>query len=263
VSGATAVLGRARRGVRRYGWRAFTAEAAMRTLRPALAPLAAHRLRRAADRAGGAEEILDLAFGFEEFGIGICPGQVRSELRELLDVLEREPPRRMLEIGTANGGSLFTFARTCAPDARVISVDLHHGEFGGGYPAWKVPLYRAFARRGQRLHLVRGDSHAAATRDRVRELLAGEPLDFLFIDGDHTYDGVRADFDSYSPLVRPGGLVGFHDIAPPRGDRPGEDRLLVGDVPDYWRELTAGRADARELVEPTGGGCFGIGLLRM
>jgi hypothetical protein len=34
----------------------------------------------------------------------------------------------------------------------------------------------------------------------------------LFIDGDHTYDGVRQDYEMYAPLVRPGGLVGFHDI---------------------------------------------------
>jgi predicted O-methyltransferase YrrM len=260
---ATAVLGRARRGVDRYGWRAFAGEAVQRPVRPALAPVAAWRLRAAADRATGIEDVLDLAFDFEAFGIGIAPGQVRWELRGLLETLAADPPRRILEIGTANGGSLFTFARVSAPDAHVISVDLPHGEFGGGYPAWKIPLYRAFARRSQRLDLVRGDSHAETTVARVRALLAGEQLDFLFIDGDHTYDGVRADFESYSPLVRPGGLIGFHDIAEPRGDAVTEaEGLMVGDVPAYWAALSAGRVDARELVDPSGRGCFGIGLLR-
>jgi predicted O-methyltransferase YrrM len=259
---SAAVLGRARRGVDRHGWRAFAGEVVQRPLRPALAPLAARRLRAAGDRASGVEEILDVAFDFEAFGIGIAPGQVRWELRWLLEMLAAAPPRRMLEIGTANGGSLFTFARVCARRAHVISVDLPHGEFGGGYPAWKIPLYRAFARRGQRLDLVRGDSHAETTIARVRALLAGEPLDFLFIDGDHTYDGVRADFESYSPLVRPGGLIGFHDIAEPRGEPTGGDRLMVGDVPAFWRELSAAHPDARELVDPIGRGCFGIGLIQ-
>jgi predicted O-methyltransferase YrrM len=259
---ATAVLGRARRGVDRYGWRAFAAEMAQRPLRPALAPWAARRLRAAADDAAGIEEILDVAFDFDAFGIDIAPGQVRCELRGLLETLAIDPPRRMLEIGTANGGSLFTFARISAPNAHVISVDLPHGEFGGGYPAWKIPLYRSFARRRQQLDLVRGDSHAESTVARVRALLAGEPLDFLFVDGDHTYDGVRADYESYSPLVRPGGLIGFHDIAAPRGEITAEEGLMVGEVPAYWAQLSAGRADARELVDPGGRGCYGIGLLR-
>jgi predicted O-methyltransferase YrrM len=40
-------------------------------------------------------------------------------------------------------------------------------------------------------------------------------LDFLFIDGDHTYEGVKQDFEMYTPLVRKGGLVAMHDIVPP------------------------------------------------
>jgi hypothetical protein len=42
--------------------------------------------------------------------------------------------------------------------------------------------------------------------------LATPKFDFLFIDGDHSYAGVKRDFEMYSPLVKPGGWVGFHDI---------------------------------------------------
>jgi hypothetical protein len=38
----------------------------------------------------------------------------------------------------------------------------------------------------------------------------------LWIDGDHTYKGVKADFDSWSPFVIPGGVVAFHDSLDPR-----------------------------------------------
>ncbi len=34
------------------------------------------------------------------------------------------------------------------------------------------------------------------------------------IDGDHSYEGVKTDFSLYAPLVRPGGLIAFHDILP-------------------------------------------------
>ena len=258
------VLARARRGIGRHGWRGLVHEAATRPLRPALAPLAARRLSRRAEHTASIDSILDLAFEFDAFGIRIRPGQVRCEFRRLLLEVAGTRPEAMLEIGTANGGSLFAFAGVCAPDAHIVSVDLPHGSFGGGYPPWKLPLYRSFARRGQRLDLLRGDSHDPGTLAQVRTLLS-RPLDLLFIDGDHTYAGVRADFESYGPLVRPGGLIAFHDIAPPTDVGPaGPDRneYLVGDVPRFWNELKE-RVGALEFIDPSGHGCFGIGLIQV
>jgi predicted O-methyltransferase YrrM len=258
------VLKRAKRGVSRYGLATFAKEATLRPLHPVLAPLAGHRLRARAEQVQSVDELIDLAFGFDDFGITIEPGQIRMEIQGLLEILRERPRRRILEIGTANGGSLFLIAHSAAPDARLISVDLPQGEFGGGYPAWKVPLYKAFAQRGQHLDLIRGDSHAPKTVDRVSRLLAGEMLDFLFIDGDHTYEGVRQDFESYSPLVRSGGLVGFHDIAPPlpRVAQEGGPTLLVGEVPRFWSEIKT-QYPSTELIDPAGGGYFGIGLIRV
>ena len=259
------LLARARHGVERDGWLAALKEAATRPLRPGLAPVAAFRLRRRARGVVGIDPLLDLAFDFEAFGITIRPRQVRDEFRQLLIEVSRVRPRNMVEIGTASGGSLFAFAGVCAPDARIISVDLPHGHFGGGYPPWRIPIYRSFARARQRLELVRGDSHDPTTRAQVRILLEQEPIDFLFIDGDHTYDGVRADFEAYTPLVRRGGLIAFHDIAPPRDPhaalRDGNE-YLVGEVPRFWEELKSRRGSAREFIDPTGRGCFGIGLIR-
>lgn len=257
---AAAML-RARRGLNRYGAAGLAREAAVRPLRPLLAPVAARRLHARAADASTVDELLDLAFTFDAFGITVQPGQVRWEFRQLLEQVERIRPQRVLEIGTANGGSLLPITRLSAPNAHIISVDLHHGEFGGGYPAWRIPLYRAFARPTQRLDLLRGDSHDRRTVDQVLRLLGGEPLDFLFIDGDHTFDGVREDFETYGPLVRPGGLVAFHDINPP-SEREAIDgpRYLVGDVPRYWREVSRER-DSQEFVAPTASGCFGIGLI--
>jgi predicted O-methyltransferase YrrM len=67
----------------------------------------------------------------------------------------------------------------------------------------------------QRVSLLMGrDSHSETTFRRVARLLGGRSIGFLFIDGDHSRYGVRQDFDMYSPLVAPGGLVAFHDISP-------------------------------------------------
>jgi predicted O-methyltransferase YrrM len=232
--------------------------AARRGVQPALAPFAVAALRRHAARAAGIDGALDVVFGYDVAGIAIAPMQARSEIRALLELVAAEPPRVVLEIGTARGGTLFLWSRVAAAEALLVSVDLPDGEFGGGYPQWRVPLYRAFARGSQRVELLRADSHAEPTRDRVQELLAGRPVDFLFIDGDHTYDGVARDFELYTPLVRPGGLVALHDIVP-QGD---SDEFLVGDVPRFWSELRE-RHEVHELVEDWQQGRFGIGAIRL
>ena len=254
-------LSRGQRGIRRYGWKGLLQESLMRCARPALAPVAARHVRRRADQAVTIDDLLELTFEFQPFGIAMSPLQSPWEFRRLLEEVARIGPKAMLEIGTAKGGSLLAFTRLCAPNAHIVSVDLPRGPFGGGYPLWKMPLYAAFARPGQRLDLVRGDSHSASTFAHVQNLLGGRKLDFLFIDGDHRYEGVQSDFETYKSLMRPGGIIGFHDVAAPRPDRPLMNGNHPGDVPRFWADLTKERP-SQTIVDPQGNGCFGIGLIR-
>ena len=255
------LLSRGQRGIRRDGWKWCLQETLMRGARPALAPLAARRVRSRADQAVTVDDLLELTFEFQPFGIAMSPFQSRWEFRRLLEEVARICPKAMLEIGTAKGGSLLAFTQLCAPDAHIVSIDLPRGPFGGGYPLWKVPLYEAFARPGQRLDLVRGDSHSASTFTHVQSLLGGRKLDFLFIDGDHRYEGVRSDFETYESLMRPGGIIAFHDVAALHPDRPVTNGNHPGDVPRFWADLTAERP-GQTIVDPEVPGCFGIGLIR-
>ena len=43
-------------------------------------------------------------------------------------------------------------------------------------------------------------------------MIQGGKFDVIFIDGDHTYDGVKKDFELYSDLINKGGIICFHDI---------------------------------------------------
>ncbi|HYE20340.1 MAG TPA: class I SAM-dependent methyltransferase [Tepidisphaeraceae bacterium] len=178
--------------------------------------------------------------------------QVPFEIAGFLREVERLRPRRVLEIGTARGGTLFALTRVADPAAFLISLDLPGGRWGGGYPWWKSKLYKSLALPGQRIELVRGNSHAPESFEAVKRLLGGERLDLLFIDGDHEYAGAKHDFEQYRTLVRPGGMIAFHDIA----DHPAG---AGGDVPRLWREIRAGR-DAREFVKDPNGG-YGIGVI--
>ena len=107
------------------------------------------------------------------------------------------------------------------------------------------------------MYLIRGDSHDSRTLERVKKILGGEELDFLFIDGDHTYEGVRRDFEMYSPLVRRGGVVAFHDIVP--HDRAHDPYGQVG-VPKFWSEIKS-RYRHLEIVKDWSQGWAGIGVL--
>ena len=59
---------------------------------------------------------------------------------------------------------------------------------------------------------ISGSSHLESTINEVKNLLNGEKLDLLFIDGDHSYEGVKQDYNMYIELVRSGGIIAFHDI---------------------------------------------------
>lgn len=184
----------------------------------------------------------------------IEPRQNPLEIEELYRAVCGLAPQRVLEVGTARGGTLYLWAQATIDGATIVSVDLPEGDFGGAYPEEKVPFYQAFARPGQRLHLLRKDSHDPKTVAEVRQLFAASPVDFAFIDGDHTYEGVKADFFDYGPLVRPGGLIAFHDILP-RPDMPSIQ------VDRFWQELKSTHRTRDIIGADASGRKIGIGLL--
>ena len=137
----------------------------------------------------------------------------------------------------------------------LVSVDFPSGIHGGGYKAPRAKLYREFTsnRPACELHLLRTDSQLTSTRDKVSHLVGGQPIDFLFIDGDHRYAGVKADYELYAPLVRKGGIIAFHDI------RPNPEVPSV-EVFQLWDELKTKHRSEEIVTEPYRGH-FGIGVI--
>jgi cephalosporin hydroxylase len=249
---------RIREAVRRGGVLLLGAYAARR-FSEALLIRGAARVFRNSPR--DVDEALDVAYNFRFADLAIVPIQVRSELRALLRMLEQTPPRTLLEIGTAHGGTLFLLTRVSSPDAILISLDLPiedspvegPARFGGGNYAPRKSLYQSFARDQQRVVFLAADSHSPRTHAKIKQALAGRELDLLFIDGDHSAEGVRRDFEMYAPLVRDGGIIALHDIV----DGAEED---VGGVPEFWRSLR--HLDTTELIEDREQGGYGIGIIR-
>jgi predicted O-methyltransferase YrrM len=194
------------------------------------------------------------AYRGKGFFKSIEPRQNPAEIEELYKIICGLSPSGVLEIGTARGGTLYLWTQAAKDDAVIVSVDLPGGDFGGAYPLCRVGFYSSFAGKRQKLSLLRKDSHDKTTVKEVSDLFHYRSIDFAFIDGDHTYEGVKSDFLNYGRLVRPGGIIAFHDILP-RSEQPDIQ------VFRFWREIKD-LYDTKELIGPEGSGKkVGIGII--
>lgn len=111
------------------------------------------------------------------------------------------------EIGVL-GGRLSAQLLRELPGLRLLMVD--HWLADSGRLKQAARLRTRFA--GPRRKMRHGDSVAMAARAKDCS------LDFVFVDGDHTYRGVSRDLAAWAPKVRRGGLLCGHDIDSPAGD---------------------------------------------
>lgn len=121
--------------------------------------------------------------------------QSPEELWLLVQKVQELKAQTIVEIGIESGKTLRTWRRA-APKALILGMDLD-----GASDQWES------ANR-----IIRGDSHQEKTKTLLLDFLGEREIDFLFIDGDHSYEGVKQDWEMYSPLVRIGGLIAFHDL---------------------------------------------------
>lgn len=217
------------------------------------------KFKKAVSKCKTLKEFIYLTYNFQFivynkkfFRFGVFPLQVKGELDEFFKFIIKTRPKIIFECGTAHGGNLFLFSRLSTKDSLIISVDLPMGQFGGGYPSWKIPFYKSFASYHQKIVLIRDDSHKILTHDRVKKALMNQKIDVVFIDGDHTYSGVKKDYNMYKKFVKPGGFMVFHDIVPHANKRVG--------VPQFWREIRQ-KYEYKEFVEDWNQQWGGIGLI--
>lgn len=187
--------------------------------------------------------------------------QSSPEFLGLLRILETSGVSSVIEIGSHKGGTLFVWAQLIKSqsDSFLCSIDLPGGDFGGGLKAGDDALFEAFCADGQDLRVLRGDSHSSEIVAQLDEYLGTEKkVDFLFIDGDHSYQGVKKDYVMYRRFVKAGGFVAFHDIIQ-RDDHPNIE------VWKFWDELTSDCSnEVLEFVNTDPNHrTIGIGLLRV
>jgi predicted O-methyltransferase YrrM len=115
-----------------------------------------------------------------------------------------EGRRRIVEIGVYHAANTALFRNLVHEDGEVIGIDPHPpGRLGVSFERWIAEYHVSRVRRA-RARLIRQFSHDAVTA-------WSEPVDFLFIDGDHSWDAIARDWNDWSPHVAKDGVVALHD----------------------------------------------------
>lgn len=177
-----------------------------------------------------------------------CPVDILQyhwEFDILLDLYKRIKPKVVLEIGSLYGGTIYHWLTEADWPVTVLSVDL----FDTTDFEETKKLWHSWLKQGQSVSAMKADSHSDGTigliTNSVKDITG--PVDWLFIDGDHSYEGVKKDYENYSPLLSSDGYCIFHDIFGESG------------VSQLWKDIKIGKP-VIEICHPKYN--LGIGIIQ-
>jgi len=172
--------------------------------------------------------------------------QVRAEWIEFIKFLMVAQPKTVLEIGTYKGGSAYTFAHFAD---LIITVDNNN--------LFKPKKQNIISRKSQ-LYFINRTSKNPRVLTKINHLLRfhRREVDLLLIDADHTYRGAKRDFQTYSPLVKPGGHIVLHDIT------KSSYHIQLGClIYKFWEELKLQYSNTTEITKNKKWG--GLGIIKL
>jgi predicted O-methyltransferase YrrM len=175
--------------------------------------------------------------------------------KEVLGFIRHAAARKpgfVCEIGACSCGLTFLLANALETVSSLIGID------------WMVRnrlMMRYLSRPGQKVSLIDGFSCEPNTLNKVKRIASGRRFDLLFIDGDHSYKGVKEDFLNYRHLVAENGMIAFHDIVPDSLTRKGiQTSSRTGGVPLFFERISGLYPSVKFIADPEQDG-FGIGVI--
>lgn len=131
-------------------------------------------------------------------------------------IVEHYDIKTYLEIGVHNGTSMsyVVHQNKCSLDCYGIDLfDDTYGHYKKDALSLKQSLNNIQKNNISKSNicLIKGDSRIQNTIQEIKGLLQTKVIDLLFIDGDHSYEGVKSDFNNYRSFLSPNSIVVFDD----------------------------------------------------
>lgn len=112
--------------------------------------------------------------------------------------------RHIVEIGVLHAVNTAMLRRVMSPEGVITGID--------PYPPGRLGInFDLLIARRQLNAVPSGSARLVRARSADAARQWADPIDFLFIDGDHSWEGIDADWRGWSGLVSPGGVVALHD----------------------------------------------------
>lgn len=151
----------------------------------------------------------------------------------MVNILARHlKARNIFEFGTFTGRSTYYFT-LATPDTRVTTLDLPPGP---GRTIPEVGLYFVNSDREDQITQILTDSRKFDPTPYEKK------MDFIFVDGDHSYEGVKNDTEKAFKMLAPGGVILWHDYG------ASSDLGLVRFFVEYTRQTPLFRIKKTSLL---------------
>jgi len=139
----------------------------------------------------------------------------------IASVIAKRRPKRLLEIGTFDGNTTLQMALNSPDDAIIHTIDLPAGEFETSAPVLESDL-QFMADEKKQIRKFQGTSIEQKVRQHFGDSTDYDfmkftkegPLDFIFVDGGHSYACVKSDTENALNSLSENGCILWHDFTP-------------------------------------------------
>jgi predicted O-methyltransferase YrrM len=131
-------------------------------------------------------------------------------------------PENVLEIGSHQGATFLLLTKYST--GKRVSVDIVSDV---------NKFISRFQEKDSQWIFIQGDSKSEETFTKVQSFC--DKFDLIFIDGDHSYEGVKSDFEIYVSLLTERGCIIFHDID--------SEHVYDDQVAKFWKDLPGNKTE--------------------
>jgi predicted O-methyltransferase YrrM len=192
------------------------------------------------------KEALDWAFG--------VPGRIQQYRDELVEFLKRVTdelrPERTVELGSWRGANAMLLSMVTSK----VTVSLDIEDYGG-----REEMCRMARDHGRTLWFYLESARDPKTVEHVMKVLEG-PIDLLFIDDGHCIEEVTEEYQLWTPMVKKGGWIAFHDINQDANQCAPGVHPSICQAHAFWAGLKGKKEEIISIGIPPGPG---IGILKV